>query len=274
MESGKTVQMHHILAKAFLIKKKKNPAYSQRALARDLGTSPVFVTKLLAGQKKVPAARYKKLFKILDMDLSMQTEFMKAAMLIALPTKELRSIAKASLGSARSTMDSLRVEPKKFGILRHWYNAAILIYVSCEDLDSSVPSISNYFKLTEAQVTGALTELEAAGLAKMENGIWIKNKNSTHFSNTKSRAELTEFNRQMIQKAFQETTKTSQEDSDKRLLTTLTVAVNPDKIELAKKLFSSFLGEISEILNEGVCKEVYQCNIQLFPLGRAPRDAK
>lgn len=274
METVKNVKMHQILAKAFLNKKKKNPGYSQRALARDLGTSSAFVTKILTGHKNLPPARYKKLFKILDMDLTMQTELMRAAVLSALPTNELRVIAKASLAKAPAMEKYSREETKKFGVLKHWYNIAILNYLSCEGLEASVATLTKYFKLTNAEVTQALKGLEDAGLAKVENDRWSKTDLHSYFPTTKSQTEVRDFHRQMIQKAFHELGKSSQEDFEKRMISGFTVAVNPEQIETAKKLIADFLGEISEVLSDGICQEVYQCNIQLFPLGNTPRGLK
>jgi cyanate lyase len=97
METTRNTKVHQILQKAFLAKRKMNPSYSQRALARDLGTSAVFVTNILTGKKSIPAARFKRIFKVLDMDITLQTQFVRASILAALPSTELKNVAQLSL---------------------------------------------------------------------------------------------------------------------------------------------------------------------------------
>ena len=78
MKTDKELKSFQILNKAFLAKKLKNSAYSQNALARDLGVSAVFVNKILTGKKPVPSERFKKIFQVLEMDFTLQSAFLKA----------------------------------------------------------------------------------------------------------------------------------------------------------------------------------------------------
>lgn len=266
METIKNLKVYQILNKAFMAKKKVNPSYSQRALARDLGTSPVFVTNILTGKKNVPAARFKRIFKVLDMDITSQTELMRAAILESLPSNDLRNMAKLSLTKAPSMEKYTREESHKFGILKNWYTIAILNYIECSGLDQSNKNIADYFGLSIPQVTETIENLQVHGFIKFENGRYQKTDQHSYFPTTKSNDDVRNFHKQMIQKSSSELSKTSKEDFEKRLITGFTVSVNAEKIEIAKKMISEFLGEISGILSEGECQEVYQCNIQLFPL--------
>lgn len=274
MENSKVMKAHQVLNKALLAKQKRNPQYSQRALARDLGTSPVFVTKILTGKKSVPPARFKSLFKILDMDITLQTELMRAALLESLPSPELRSMAKLSLAKDPA-MEKFRREPsQKMSVIKNWYNIAILNYISCERLNDSSEAIAKYFGLTLREVNQSLQTLEANGLIEKENGQWGKVEKNSYFPTTKSQSEVRDFHRQMIQKSYQELSNTTQGDFDKRLITGFTIAADTDKIDLAKKMISEFLGELSEILGGDKSEEVYQCNIQLFPLKKNIRGGR
>lgn len=72
----------------------------------------------------------------------------------------------------------------------------------------------------------------------------------------------------MIEEAQKNLTiKTSKNDFERRLISGITVAVNPHKVEQCKKMLDETLHQVSLILSEGECTEVYQMNIQLFPLG-------
>lgn len=269
MESERPYKTSQLLANALAIKQKRNPAYSRRAMARDLGVSAAFVTKILTGDKEIPPARLKKIFKVLEMDLSSQAAFMRATVLNSLPSSELKNMARLAF-SQNAKIDSYKREPTtKFGIIRHWYIVAILDYLTCESLASTEQAIAAYFGITPVEVSKALKLLEKDELIENKNGRWNKKNNYTYFPVTKSHIEIREFHKQMIQKAFQQLSKITSADYEQRQITGFTIAVNPDHLETAKRMIVDFLGEISNTLSEGHCKEVYQCNIQLFPL-RAP----
>lgn len=261
-----TLKSVQILNKAFAAKKEKNSSYSQRALARDLGISAAFVTKILTGQKSVPANRFKDLFKILDMDITLQSAFMKATVLEALPSEELRSMATRALLDESKIEDYARESTKKLSLLKQWYNVPILSYLTCETKDSSPAAIAKYFGISTKEATQALSLLEKEGLVKKENDAWIKVSAHSYFPTTKSHEEVRDFHRQMIQKSYRELSKITQEDFEKRLITGFSIAVNPKNVEKAKAMVSEFLAEVSHVLAEGECEEVYQCNVQLFPL--------
>ncbi len=266
MESKKTHKTSQLLLEALRAKQKRNPAYSQRALARDLGVSAVFVSKILTGEKAIPNDRLKTVFKVLDMDSAAQAGFMRATLLNALPNNELKSLAQTSM-SLNAKIDLYKKEAStKFSVIRNWYNFAILDYLTCESLNTSEKSIAAYFGITETQVTQSLKGLEKEELIENKNGKWFKKNINTYFPTTKSHTEVREFHKQMIQKAFRELSKTANADFEKRLITGFTVAVAPENLDKAKRMIVDFLGEISNALSDGKCEEVYQCNIQLFPL--------
>lgn len=266
MENARIAKSHQILLKAFKAKVKVNGAYSQRALARDLGLSATFVTKILTGEKAVPSERYKKLFQVLNMDVSLQSLFIRSVVLESLPSSELRQMAKSAFQS-ESRFENYQYESsKQFGVLKNWYNIPILNYLTCETRERSVSAIATYFGLTEQQVQHSLTEMEKIELVRQVEGVWSKTSQHNYFPTTKSSEIIRDFHRQMIKKSYEELSKIAPDDFEKRLITSFSIAANPEHIEPTKKRIADFLGELSHELSEGSCQEVYQCNIQFFPL--------
>ena len=273
MASPKVSKSFQILNKCFQDKKLSNAAYSQRALARDLGVSSVFVTKVLTGQKGLPPERYKKIFHILNMDSSMQSTYLKAVVMESLPSAELRSLAKKALQENSKFENYERVPAKHFSFLRQWYNVPILSYLTCEGLESSVEAIAKYFSLSAKDVETSLQQMQKAELVKLEDGKWIKIAPHSYFPTTKFLEDVRNFHRQMIEKSYKELSKTSAADFEKRMVTGFSIAVNPENLDKARRLITDFMGELSHELSEGSCEEVYQCNLQLIPL-RAAKDSK
>ncbi len=267
MKNKKHPQPHQILLKAFENKKVNNPSYSRNALARDLGVSSVFVTKILTGEKNVPSARIKRLFQVLDMDINLQAQFIKATIIESLLSDELRELARLTFIN-ESKLENYKVEStKKFRPLTKWYHPALLTYLTCSNLDSSPKAIARYFGVTEREILYSLENMEEIGLVENRDGIWRKVDAHSYFPTTRTRADVRDFHKQMIQMAYRELSKSDSDTFERRLISGFSIAANPKNLEKSKKLVFDFLSEISYSLSEGECSEIYQCNVQLFPFG-------
>ena len=53
-----------------------------------------------------------------------------------------------------------------------------------------------------------------------------------------------------------------------REISSLSLAVDPDKVSEAKALIKKFKEELTELMTEGDVREVYQFNVQLFPISK------
>jgi len=258
---------HLLIKKAFQRKQEKNPAYSQRSLARDLEVSAVFVTKILSGEKEIPPQRIKRLVKVLDLDITSETLLYKAMLYYAVPIPEARALLLQGTQTLKpSKMADYRLESDtKFSLLSKWYNVALMDLLSC-DVEHSERNMAKVLGITVREVEEALQGLSQAGLIERRDGLWKKVAARAFFPTSKVKSEVRDFHRQMIKKAYEELSKTSQADFDRRLITGFTVATNPAHLPQAKQLIFDSLSEVSDVLSQGPCEEVYQYNIQLFPL--------
>lgn len=265
MEAKRLYQPHDLLNRALERKQEHFSGYSRRSLARDLGVSPVFVSKILTGKKSIPADRVPRLCQLLDMDTTAQAALLNAMVVHSLPSDALREVAQKNPMKPSKMREYFSHSKKKFAILKDWYNIAILEFLTCS-IDRSVENIAWKLGLTRSAVEKSLSGLEEAGLAAQENGQWIKVDQHGFFPTSKSQNEVRDFHKQMIQKAYAELSKSTQTDFDRRLITGFTIAVNPENLEKARRAIFDALSELSHTLSEGDCSDVYQCNLQLFPL--------
>lgn len=264
MNNKKLLKPHQILLQALERKQDKNSAYSRRALARDVGVSAAFMSKVLTGQKPVPASRLKKICKYLDMDINAETLLKQAMLFHSLPSAEFQKIAEEGVSPLKMA-DYEPLSRKKFSVLRNWYNIAILDLLTC-DVETSPKNIAKKFKLELGKVEIALKELEKEGLAVQEDGVWKKTQLKMSFPTVNLQTEVNGFHKQMVKKSYEELSKTKEESFESRLISGVTIAANPENIELVKKTIFAALAEVASQLSEGSCKEVYQFNVQLFPL--------
>jgi uncharacterized protein (TIGR02147 family) len=108
---------------------------------------------------------------------------------------------------------------------------------------------------------------KAEVIKKNEEGKFVKSERYIKVPTSESISNIREFHNQMIEEAQKNLTqKTSDQDFQKRYISGVTVAVNPEKIELCKMMLKETLNQACLQLSDGECTEVYQVNIQLFPL--------
>lgn len=259
-------------------KKSKNAAYSLRALARDIGRSPAYVSQIFSGKRRLTPDLFEKLTNALEMDELARREFSLSLVF----DSELAPEMKSDLRSSIESKDHLGQEEygryqesdlSDFDILTNWYSIAILDLVSLKNFRPQTPWIAKRLKLSVPQVEYAVQNLFAKGFLVEEDGAWRKSKYKLRFSTKTSKESVRNYHRQMIEKSLQELLlKTAKEDFEKRLITGITIASNPRSLEKAKMRLNEMLFEIAAIFSEGPCTELYQLNAQLFSLTTTAND--
>jgi uncharacterized protein (TIGR02147 family) len=248
-----------LIKKAFSKRKKENPKFSIRMLARKVGVSNGFLSKVLSGKKTLSSDLATKLGHNLQMD-ELQKDQLKAALdLFRLPQKaiEISALEEYELAPASTEW-----------ILSKWYITAVLDLVTCEDFKESADWIASRLEISSTQANDALIILEKVGLIiRDENSGSLRKKYAKiRFPTKISKTVVRDFHLAQMRRAAQlMNLRNSQDDFDGRLITGLTVASNPEKIQEAKAILHTALYEVANLLSNGRCSEIYQINLQFFP---------
>ena len=261
-----------ILRAALKRKQSFNRGYSVRALARDWDVSASFVSNVLNGKKLPPRDRLEKLCQVLELDVlerealvrSLTLDNFSSKILSGPPTRSRKPTAKD-----RSTTQASSAE-----LLGSWMNLAVLEALTLAPPHNETAAIRKRLGLTEIEMKKTLETLLAAGVVEQASpGVWIKREDHLYVATGRSRKEVRSFHETMLLRARNElVSKTSQADFDRRLISGSTLALNPAQFEKLKAKIIHFLDELSQDAGEGICEEVYQCNIQFFPLTKAVTD--
>lgn len=261
------------ILKTYLDRKKtKNGGYSLRALARDLGKSPSYMSQVLSGHRRLSADLYADLADKLELDgMARRNLSLSVINESDLPT-EVKEDLKLSLDKVDAEEEYSRYEESaylEFDILRHWYCVAILDLPSLSNFEPSIGWISKFLNISPYEAETTVQKLFSLGLLKEENGCWIKAKFKLRFSSTSSKTSIRLFHQQMMEKAIVELrTQTTDESFQRRLITGVTLATNPNNVKRAQQRMNEMLFELSEILTAGECTELYHIGAQLFPIAR------
>lgn len=244
------------LREVFLERRRRNPRYSLRALARDLGVSHSYLSLALNGKRRLS---------------SRQT--LNLAKLAALPTKETTSLLLAS-AEVRSPSDNpsapkasfVRQEMDRYRVLEEWYHLPILDLTRLLRFRAEPPWIARELGISARQAASALARLKRLGMLVEVNGRWTKREQRIAFPTRESMASVRAFHRQMIEKSLKALGSSRPADFGRRDITGITMPVNAAKIPQAKKRIERFRRMLLRFLADGECTDLYQLNVQLFPL--------
>ena len=261
-----------ILQRALKRKIERNPSYSMRALARDLGLSAPYLSRVLKGAKAFPEARFESFVRVLDLDDAGARLLKEAILKNAVRSREVASSAMEELLSketpARSPVaDYQESTHRRFLVLDHWYSLAILDLVTCVDFVPNPGWIAGRLGIPADRAERTFRQLVEEGLIVERAGRWEKRGEKIRFPTSRSHAAIRGHHQAMMKKAVEVmNAHTDDEEFERRLITSFTLAANPENLAEARRRLQRALFEIAEFLAEGECTEIYQINAQLFPL--------
>lgn len=253
MQQANQTTARTFLREKYLERKSRNSSYSTRAFARDLGMSVAYLSLVLSGKRKLSLKQAMKIVASLNMDSNAGDRFIEAVMESKRPER-------------KSKISVVDLEVDRFRIISQWYHLPILDLVSTRGFRPDMGWIGRRLNISPIEARDAVERLERLGLLEIKSGEWRKTEAMIFFPTQKTDASVRAFHKQMIEKAAGELANTADEDFRRRNITAWTVASNPDRISYAKTMIERFQKELAEYLVSGPCTEVYQLNVQLFPL--------
>ncbi len=241
------------LKEIYLEKKDKNPAYSISAMARDLEISQSLLSLVLSGKRNLSS---KKLIQVSN-KLKFNTQ----------QTEKLFNISRYENITNPEKKEALYLEVDKFKYIYNWYHLAILDLVTLKSFRPHYAWIAKALGIEQIEVQDAVERLQRLGLLEInEKNEWINTNMRLIIPTKNSKASIRNFHLQMMKKAMDELSKTSQKDFLRREISGITLTLAPEKLEIAKKRIRQFKQEMYDLLDDEDCKEIYQLNIQFFPL--------
>jgi len=250
-----------VLRDVFALRSSRRP-YSLRAFARDLGLSHTYLSLILNGKKPLPLPTLKSLSDKLGLDETQR--------------RELEALEPRSRSNGKRDPFS-RLEMAKFRLIARWYYIALLDVLEIEDGATSPTRIADYLGVDREQVKDALNTLKQLGIIRLNGKRWEKVDKKLSILLPTSKEEIRAYHRQMILQALDELEKTTEPEFKLRDITGMTLPINPRRLPGARKKIAKFRRSLERYLTQGKCTEVYQLNVQLFPLrnaGKSKRNEK
>ena len=249
---------------AFLDRRKKNPQYSLRAFARDLGMSHTLLSLIFSGQRSLSPKQAVKVAVALKMSHQDTERLVSGTLGLKTTTKSVVS------GGVTSVMT---VEIEKFRFMSSWLHFALLEMVPLKTF-RYVPSVlAKQFSVTSIEVRTAFERLLNLGLIQeVSKGRYQKLKRQFVLTTDASHASVRAYHEGVMNLVLKELNKTAIQDFKRRYIGAGVVAIRDvdlhRAIEELKEFKSNFLKKYADLDVKREAAQVFQVNVQLFALSQ------
>jgi uncharacterized protein (TIGR02147 family) len=239
------------LLREFTRRKRRNPKYSIRAFARQIGISKTSLSSVMAGDRGISELGARRI-----------------AEKLILPSHEVdRMLEEINSRQEITNSSSLLFELSEdfFSLISDWEHYAILNLAKTRQNQSNVSKIGRRLGITPSRARNVIRRLTKMGLIKIVDGELIRTSMALRSTTDLPSRAIKKYHRQQLELAKWSL---DHDSIEKRDITAITMAVNPKNLPEAKKLCTKLRRRISKLLEAGPKSEVYTLSIQLFPLTR------
>lgn len=233
---------------------KKNPQFSLRAFARLVDVSPAVLSRILSGKRK------------LTFNLAV-----RIADALVLGPIERDTLYSFFMGAASEKSDEDRHEKELsidcFNAMKEWYHYGITQLLCIEAFQEDPKWIAKILSITELEAKLAIDRLLRLEIIdRDENGKLYRT--ATHLSTSTdiASAGIRHFQKQILEKSIESL---ERDDVSERDITSITIAINEDRIPEAKKEIMRFRKRMAEFLADGEKTRVYNLGVHLIPLSKS-----
>jgi uncharacterized protein (TIGR02147 family) len=236
----------------------KNPRYSLRMLAQKLDMPSGRLSEILAGKRRITPTLGRK--------IAIRLEFPPEKIQKFIATIENERAAK-NFGkkTPNSTDESFRqLSVDSFYALAGWEHFALLNLMKTDDFKADVEWISNRLGLTPVEVRAAIERLERLEFIERTDTGFVRKVGRLTTTHDLESVALKASHRQSLEQAIESLETVPVELRD---ITSITMAIDRERIPQTKAIIKKFRRELSDFLESGSkTTEVYNLNIQLVPV--------
>jgi transcriptional regulator with XRE-family HTH domain len=227
----------------FEAKRKKNSKYSLRAFARDCGLNSGRMSQFLSGQRLLTPAMIKKISQNLGLS---ETELLLFSNL----RKKEKSVYK--------------VEGEVLKNIYHPINFYVLSLFETEKFQATAEFIAKRLKISSELAQQSLDFLEKNNLiARNSENKLVPRYDIIQTTTNIPNESLRQSHKISLSRIIENLDHVDVKD---RHMTSVTLCVDPVLLPMAQKKIMNFVRKIATGLESGRKKEVYELNIQLFPV--------
>lgn len=248
----------------FARRKEKNPSYSLRAYARDLGLQPPRLSEVLKGKEGISektgrriADRLKLKAKSKKYWLSLvQSQSGRSQLTRLQGQKNLEAIWEAKKYSA--------ISEDEFHFVSDWYHGAILELTQVNDFKPDEKWISEALGLPLSTVEAALQRLENLKILKRtKKGKWLVKPEGFMVGGEVPSSAVRKYHRQLIEKGL---VSLLNDPMEKREINSMIVAIPSQRMDEFRQAMGQFIEQFWDRIKDDEKDDLYGLSLQLFPV--------
>lgn len=239
----------------------RNPSYSLRSFAKNLGLSAPHLSDILNAKKGLSLTSAHRIAEVLKFQEDEKQVFCDLVVIKHSKNAQDVKAAKLRLKENRQKNSFQDINTEEFKLVSEWYHLAILHLIELKEFEPNPEWIAKKLSLPIATIKDALDRLEKANLIKRDNEKWqLVSKFVT--TNNAPKAALKNFHHQILSKAAQSI---DQQSSAERDLSAIILSCSDEKLPEAKEWIKTFRRKFCDDLDKSKVKNrVYCLAIQFF----------
>lgn len=247
------------LEKEFIARKNRNAAYSMRAFSRLLDIPSGRVSQILSEKRRLTPELAQKIAERLNFDPLETKNFLTAI-------ADQKNFRKNKVEVAKNTKVNVLniLSQDQFQSIAEPLHFEILSLLETKKCKSDPQWLAGRLQTSVVEIRACIDRMIRLGMIVSKNGKLKLTKNNGYTVDAKTRSTaIRAAHAKMIEAA-----KNSIEgvEADLRDISSITIATNLKKLELAKTMIVDFRRELTKVLEADTKEEVFRLNIQFFPV--------
>lgn len=259
MQLGTNLTYRKFLLDELHRRQKKNPAYSSRAFARDIGVNSSRLSEILSGKVGLSETRAIAISDRLQMSDDIKALFIDLVICEDARSGITRAAAKSRIEARMLHLQQL--EDQDFSLISSWHYLAILELIQLDGLEHSADAFAKKLSLPLAQVQEGLERLQRLGHIKYSNARWIPSEPDSTTTSEVASESIRAYHRQILEKA----SSALETPVEKRDFSSMIFSLNSEQLTYAKERLQDFRRSLVKELEGMPGKDsVYCLSFQLF----------
>ncbi len=246
----------------------RNPRYSVRAFANGIKIDVGTVSRVLSG-KQIPSFKLsKRLMDGIDL-VPEERELFLASVAEAQRDRNLKRISPAFEAIQGPKLTPKPLDIDFYRVIADWYHIAIMELTFTEDFESSPAFVAKELGISQTEAALGIERLLSLGLLKKNaSGKLVKSEEQLSTADKdRTTLALRKNQRQLLEKAIESL---ENDPIEERNMTSMTMAIDPEKLPIAKQMIREFNQALCKFLESGSRKRVYNLEVALYPIQKNP----
>lgn len=221
----------------------RNPSYSLRAYARDLGISPSRLSEILSGDHALSAAKAEGVAAHLGLSTDEQAHFVDLVAIESSPSSSVKADAKKRVDARRSSAEASEVSADQFALVSRWWHFAMLELFKTKEFKPTPTWIAGRLGIAKDEARAAMARLLRLGFLRRSGKSISVSKPKTRTPYAVHSEAIRSYHHELVKRADQAI---ELQGFDERDTSSVVLAVDGTRIAEARERIAKFRREFAE----------------------------